>query len=86
MVDFPPNPSSMETPMAKKRRTKWITLKNLRAGAIFETKDGIRAVKSENRYGGRPDAQFECIRLNNGSRTFFEEHNQERVREIPFQG
>lgn len=63
----------------------WTTLAELRPGAIFETRDGIRAVKSEYRY---PSGGIECVLLASGEAAHFgktgdrHEHNGTEVREI----
>lgn len=61
----------------------WVTLGNLRKGAIFETQKGVRAVKSEYRY---PNGGCECVLLASGEYAHFgepgENHNDVLVREI----
>jgi hypothetical protein len=61
---------------------RWMRLHALRDGAVFETTDGIRAIKSQY----RPYDAIECTRLSNGSRVSFgglpEAHNNVLVREI----
>lgn len=67
-------------------KSDWTTLEALRKGAIFETRDGIRAVKSEYRYeyGG-----IECVLLASGEAAHFDQpgyrpeaHNATEVREV----
>lgn len=58
------------------------TLAQLRPGAIFVTRDGTYAVKSEYRYESRVDSQYECILLESGEFAHFPNKNQTIVREI----
>ncbi len=64
---------------------RWTTLGALREGAIFETRDGIRAVKSEYHY---TNGGCECVLLASGEYAHFgggkgtAVHNAEQVREI----
>lgn len=62
--------------------SKWMWLKTLREGALFETKDGILAVKSEYVYSNQPDSQCQCILLASGEYAHFDKGNRELVREI----
>lgn len=59
-------------------------LGDLRKGAIFETMDSVRAVKSEYSYGDGPGAGFQsqCILLESGEYAHFPAKNNEIVREI----
>lgn len=72
----------------------WTTLMELPNGAIFETRDGVRAVKSEYRYSNEYPA-IECILLASGEFAHFcqdkqikdgferaDKHNTTEVREI----
>ena len=59
----------------------WVHLKNLRNGAVFETRrDSIRAVKSEYFY--ESNGQSLCILLASGEFAHFPRGNAELVREI----
>lgn len=59
----------------------WVALRDLREGAIFETKDrGVRAVKSEYTYDGQGVCQ--CVLLESGEYVHFLHQNDEIVREI----
>lgn len=62
----------------------WLPLGELRCGAIFETRDGIHAVKSEYWYdnGGAP----ECILLGSGEYAHFPNGAAELVREVHIAG
>lgn len=62
--------------------TQWVQLADLDKGAIFETRDGVRAVKSEYYYSNKPSAQCECILLTSGEYAHFKAGNAEPVREI----
>lgn len=63
----------------------WVTLAELRDGAIFETRTGVRAVKSEYHY---PYGGIECVLLASGEAAHFSktgdrcEHNSTEVREL----
>ena len=60
-------------------KQKWIWLKTLRKGAIFETKDGIKAIKSEYAYdNGNP----QCVLLESGEYAHFPKGERELVREL----
>lgn len=63
------------------RSRKWTTLDKLRPGAVFVTRDGIKAVKSEYKYGDG-STQWECILLASGEFADFPEKNQTQVRQI----
>ena len=60
---------------------KWTTLDELRPGAIFVTRSGVKAVKSEYRYGDG-STQWECILLSSGEFAHFPNKNEEEVRQI----
>lgn len=49
--------------------TGWIPLSDLPNGAVFETKDGVRAVKSEYCYDN--DGAIECVLLASGEYAHF---------------
>lgn len=63
--------------------SEWTTLGALRDGAIFETRDGTRAVKSEYHY---TNGGCECVLLASGEYAHFArggfDHNGTSVREI----
>ncbi len=66
---------------------EWITLEELRPGAIFETKNGIRAVKSEHIYYYGPEltrSAPRCILL--GEYVLFVDREKTKVREIVLDG
>ena len=69
-------------PRPASKRDDWTTLGELRKGAIFETEDGIRAVKSEYHYGNEPGSQCQCVLLESGEYAHFPQKNRTRVREI----
>lgn len=56
-----------------------VRLYDLRDGAPFETRDGIRAVKTEYYY---PDGAPECVLLASGEYAHFQNKGNEIVREI----
>jgi hypothetical protein len=58
--------------------TDWMPLWQLRKGAIFETRSGTRAVKSEYASGN----QCECVLLASGEYAHFVKGNATEVREI----
>lgn len=61
--------------------SKWVRLDDLRQGAIFETKDGILAMKTE--YHTFNDcAQCDCYLLASGEAAHFEHGDDELVRRI----
>ncbi len=62
------------------RSCEWTTLDELRPGAVFITRDGIKAVKSKYTYSN--GAQWECILLAGGEFAYFPEENQTQVRQI----
>lgn len=76
----PPLQSSGEPGEPGSRVRQWVELRNLRCGAIFETKSGIRAVKSEYHYSDV--TQCECVLLESGEYAHFPLRNREPVREI----
>ncbi len=65
----------------------WIPLEALRQGAIFETRDGRRAVKTAGRYAL---GSCECVLLESGARAYFDtgggaaQHNATEVRELSY--
>lgn len=61
------------------KEDKWITLKLLPSGSLFETKNGIKAIKSEYYY---QNGQCKCILLNSGEYAHFEEGNNTKVKII----
>lgn len=61
---------------------EWVTIGELECGAVFETRDGIRAVKSEYRYSNAPHAQCLCVLVASGEYAHFDLRNEEPVREL----
>ena len=59
-----------------------IRLGTLRPGAIFKTKAGFLAVKSEYHYSNNPDAQCLCILLESGEFAHFPKKDMELVEEL----
>ncbi len=66
--------------MAKPAK-RWTTLRELRPGAVFETREGIKAVKSEYRCSHQ-NLQFLCILLESGKYVHFPIKNATEVRQI----
>src|SRR2546430_1819646 len=64
----------------------WVMLKDLRPGAVFVTREGIYAVKSEYRYSSEPLAQCECVLLASGEYAHFRDGNETLVREVSVAG
>ncbi len=63
------------------RTGKWTTIAELEPGTIFETEDGVVAVKSE--YGGySDDVASMCVLVASGEYAHFKNGNNERAREI----
>ncbi len=58
---------------------KWVSLYELREGAIFETKDGTKSMKTAY---PRPGGEYECYRLADGRRIYFGVGDLELVREL----
>ncbi len=63
-----------------RRLQNWTTLAALQPGAIFETEDGVRAVKSAWPYSGEPDSQYLCVLLDSGKYGHFPQRNATKVR------
>ena len=65
---------------------EYIELRHLRKGAIFETKDGVKAVKSEYCYDSlwphNEETQCQCVLLASGEYAHFPDKNDELVKEI----
>ncbi len=61
---------------------EWVMLKDLRPGAVFVTREGVYAVKSEYRYSNEPLAQCECVLLASGEYAHFRDGNETLVREV----
>ena len=59
---------------------EWTTLEMLQPGAVFKTRDGVLAVKSEYHM---PNAQSECVLLASGEYAHFPKKNNTEVQEIP---
>jgi len=66
--------------------SEYIKLRDLRRGAVFETTNGVRAVKSEYYYNSvwphKKETQYQCILLESGEFAHFLNNNDELVREI----
>lgn len=58
----------------------WITLDQLRHGALFETRDGVRAVKTEYLNGAGDQPQ--CVLLASGEYATFPERGATLVRKV----
>ena len=58
-------------------RGAWVRLEDLPNGAIFETRDGIKAVKSEYRY---PRGAPECALLASGEYAHFTGEGADEIR------
>ena len=65
--------------MKDKNGVEWVTLKEIRPGAVFCTLRGEMAVKSEYTYG---DGVCQCVLLESGEYAHFPGRNNELVREI----
>lgn len=61
--------------------SKEVTLEELRPGAIFVTRNGTYAVKSEYRYSS-DNRDCQCILLDSGEYAHFPEGNKTMVREV----
>jgi len=59
----------------------FVRLINLRNGAVFQTKEGTCAVKSEYRYSNE-NLECECVLLESGEYAHFPNGNDEWVKEI----
>ena len=57
----------------------WVPLKDLREGALFKTRGGTYAVKSEYRY---ENGVCQCILLESGEYAHFKDGNETLVREV----
>jgi hypothetical protein len=57
----------------------WLSLDDIPPGSLFETEQGIRAIKSEYRY---PDGAPECILLASGEYAHFVDKGKTPVRII----
>lgn len=60
----------------------WRKLGDLPPGTVFETQDGTCGVKSELCYEDTPNAQSECISLDDGKYLHFKSGNDELVRRM----
>jgi hypothetical protein len=65
---------------------EWVMLKDLRPGAVFVTREGIYAVKSEYFYAGDSGSQCECVLLASGEYAHFRDGNETLVREVSVEG
>lgn len=61
---------------------KQTTLAELRPGAVFVTRDGTYAVKSEYRH----ELQCECVLLASGEYAWFKDRDKTLVREVRVEG
>ena len=61
--------------------SEWIKLGELRNGAIFETRNGVRAMKTEY-HTFNQESQCDCYLLESGEAAHFENKDHEEVREI----
>jgi len=68
-------------PGRKWEEEEWVSLDNLRPGAVFETKDGVVAVKTEYHTFVR-GTQCDCYLLENGETAHFHDKDNELVREL----
>ena len=59
---------------------RWVELADLEPGALFETRRGIRAVKSEYTYSN--GSQCQCVLLGSGEYAHFANGNKEVVRPL----
>ena len=59
---------------------RWIPLRDLREGAIFETKDGDVAMKTA--YYRENDGECDCYRVSNGQRIYYGYGDNELVHEL----
>src|SRR6266568_1372009 len=64
----------------------WVMLKDLCPGAVFVTREGIYAVKSEYFYTGDSQSQCECVLLASGEYAHFRDGNRTLVREVSVEG
>lgn len=64
----------------------YLELRDLRKGAIFETKSGVRAVKSEYFYDSewphKKETQYLCVLLTSGEYAHFPNGNNELVKAL----
>lgn len=65
--------------IVSRSRISEVTLFELRPGAIFVTRDGVRAVKTQYHY---PNGQCECVLLKSGEYAHFEQGNLTMVQEV----
>lgn len=65
---------------ARNDEPAWTNLESIRCGAVFETQDGVRAVKSEYAYSNGGACQ--CVLLASGEYAHFPDGNSTIVREI----
>jgi hypothetical protein len=63
-----------------------VYLRDLRPGAVFVTREGIYAVKSEYYYTGDSESQCECVLLASGEYAHFRDGNETLVREVSVEG
>src|SRR6266704_184474 len=65
---------------------EWVHLRDLRPGAVFVTREGTYAVKSEYFYTGDSESQCECVLLASGEYAHFRDGNETLVREVSVAG
>lgn len=58
----------------------WMQLDDIPTGALFETRDGVIAMKSEYHYDN--GSQWQCVLYASGEYAHFPNKNREQVREI----
>lgn len=62
---------------------EWTALRDLREGAVFETRAGIRAVKTEY-HTFNDETQCDCYLLESGECAHFDDQDDTEVRELPY--
>lgn len=60
--------------------TPWVTLDELPPGRIFQTREGIAAIKTDEKYAGE-GSQWKCVLLASGEYAHFEEKNETEVQQ-----
>jgi hypothetical protein len=68
--------------LSQETEEEWQKLDDIDPGEIFETKEGVRAVKSEYKYSNEPHSQWKCILLESGEYAHFDKKNDTEVRVI----
>lgn len=72
----------MNEDAGNRNANNWRELDRIPNGAIFETKKGIKAVKTRYHY---PNGQWECVLLTSGEYAHFSNKNKELVKIIPLE-